>query len=669
MAEHGGSALQGGAIPIRTRRFQRRLAHIVKGVLRQLDHLVLDSHFDYRATIALGMRNLRVQLLLSHLLLVVLFGAAISIQVREYLQLGDSLDRIVTRNTPELLEDQRLEQALSEQEEGLNDFPTVTGDQASREFESTWPLFTNALIIAQGDSAGHSQELLVDAAHLSAAYASEYRKLLAANREVSKPVLDVATKENLAKLLHEMRSDILEVAQRNGKAVQTAADVARRQITDTATLSLWGAGLTFVLAVSMAYVIVGIVLKPLHSLSKRAESIGKGNFGDRVQVNRSDEIGVLATTFNTMSDRLDRLRRLEMDRVERAEQTTHLALTFLFDPVIVTDTNGWIVFLNRAAEEIWGPTPATPQTPMATHPYDLRILHAIQSAVHEGVSTGSGPDAPVLTVPLTGVTKAYLLHASPLLREDGVNLGCVAVLQDVTHLKELDRLKTEFIGVASHELRSPIQSLLLSAQLLEEGCKTLTAEQQELVATQLKDLERLDRLTRDLLDLSKLEAGRSAPRLEPVAPGEFLRSTAAAFRKKVAAKSITISLEEMPNLPHVMADRLQIQRVLDNLVDNAVRHSPAGGTVKIRTFSLCHRVTFLVEDDGEGIPSEYLHAILERFVQVPGATSGGAGLGLSIAQTILRGHGAELRVQSEAGHGSSFSFELETADSAGKEPI
>jgi NtrC-family two-component system sensor histidine kinase KinB len=345
-------------------------------------------------------------------------------------------------------------------------------------------------------------------------------------------------------------------------------------------------------------------------------------------------------------------------------------LTFLYDPVIVTDAEGRIVFLNRAAEQIWGPTPETPCLPVVNEPYDLRVIQAIHKAVRDGLATGAGPEAPSVAINVAGVPKSFQLHVSPLRNEDGVNLGCVAVLQDVTHLKEVDRLKTEFIGVASHELRSPIQSLLLSAQLLEEGAQTLTAAQRDLVETQLKDLNRLDRLAGNLLDISKLEAGAAPPKLEAILPGEVLKSAAESLRFKAAAKSVTINLEESPNLPPVQADRSQIQQVLHNLADNAIRHSPVGGVVSLRAFSTGNRVTFLIEDNGEGIPPEYLKAILERFVQVPGATSGGAGLGLSIAQTLLNGHGAELRVQSEAGKGSSFSFELEAANSpAGKESI
>ena len=244
-------------------------------------------------------------------------------------------------------------------------------------------------------------------------------------------------------------------------------------------------------------------------------------------------------------------------------------------------------------------------------------------------------------------------------------LGSVTVLEDITHLRELDRMKTEFIGVASHELRTPVTSMLLSVQLLEEGAAgALTPAQREIVEAQRNDVERLDHLMRELLDLSRLEAGSAPPRFELVKPMDLLTSALQSTKAQAGQKGVGLTVERSRDLPLVRADKSQIGRVLVNLVTNAIRHTEPGGTIKLRASDGGNQVTLSVEDTGSGIPKEYQENIFRRFVQVPGATGGGAGLGLSISRTIVQAHGGNLWVESELGKGSTFSFTLLTDQSA-----
>ena len=234
------------------------------------------------------------------------------------------------------------------------------------------------------------------------------------------------------------------------------------------------------------------------------------------------------------------------------------------------------------------------------------------------------------------------------------------MLEDVTHLQSLDRLKTEFIGVASHELRTPVTSLLLSAQLLEEGAVgPMSPDQLEVVRAQREDLTRLDALLRDLLDVTKLEAGATPPRFEWVSPRELVEAAAQGVMGHANASGLTLQTFARDDLPLVRADRLQIGRVLSNLLNNAIRHTPGGGQIHLEAQSGSNgTVDFRVRDTGGGIPKEFLDRIFERFAQVPGATRGGAGLGLPISQTIVAAHGSQINVQSEVGQGSTFQFAL-----------
>ena len=337
------------------------------------------------------------------------------------------------------------------------------------------------------------------------------------------------------------------------------------------------------------------------------------------------------------------------------------ALESLYDPVIVTDASGNVVHWNRAAAGLFGPEERAAGLPIARAVPDKRIVEAVENAIHRERTSAAEGEAGFVSLTSGETERTYRLRATPMRDEEHTLLGAVAVLEDITHLRELDRLKNEFIGVASHELRTPVTSLLLSSSLLQDGAAgELNADQKEIVAGQREDLERLEKMMRDLLDMTRLEAGVMPPRLERVAPRELVDAAVLAVSAQAEAKGVTLTGIAPDDLLPVRADRSQIGRVLVNLVNNAVRHTPKGGQVSVSAGAAGAGVMFAVRDNGAGIPREYLTRIFERFVQVPGATGGGAGMGLSLAQTIVKAHGGTITAESEPGVATTFTFALPT---------
>jgi signal transduction histidine kinase len=231
-----------------------------------------------------------------------------------------------------------------------------------------------------------------------------------------------------------------------------------------------------------------------------------------------------------------------------------------------------------------------------------------------------------------------------------------------------EREREEFIAIASHELRTPVTSLQMAIHLLDEGAAgPLSSKQQELVRGAREDCDRLQRLTQDLLDLSRLEAGTTQFRRRPEAPADLVEEALQAVGATARAKGLSIVTDVPRDLPAVLADAEQIVRVLTNLVNNAVRHTDVG-TITLSGKAEVNRVVFAVADTGTGIPREYLGRIFERFVQVPGARSHGAGLGLAIARQIVEAHGGTIGVESEKWKGSTFRFTLPLAEADGPLP-
>ena len=175
-----------------------------------------------------------------------------------------------------------------------------------------------------------------------------------------------------------------------------------------------------------------------------------------------------------------------------------------------------------------------------------------------------------------------------------------------------------------------------------------------------QDSLRLDNLMRDLLDLSRIEAGESSPHLAAVGARDLILTIADEIRPQVEVKGLEFQVDASVDLPPVLIDRLQIDRVISNLVANALRHTKQG-EIRISAERRDNRVAVSVQDAGCGIPAEYLPHIFDKFVQVPGASTGGAGLGLAISKSIVEAHGGHISVQSEVGRGTTFTFTLPVA--------
>jgi PAS domain S-box-containing protein len=330
--------------------------------------------------------------------------------------------------------------------------------------------------------------------------------------------------------------------------------------------------------------------------------------------------------------------------------------------VIVTDGEGCVTKLNPAAEEIFGSEKENIGKHVGEVARDARIAGAVAEALESQRPVAGEGMSSILPLAVDGSERAFRLRTTPM-RDTGSRLmGAVTLLEDITHLREIDRLKSEFIATASHELRTPLTSVQMGVHLLLEGAAgELSEKQAEVLSACREDCERLDKLMRDLLDLSRIEAGESQPDLHTVKPAQLIKAAAEELRAQVESKGLAFLVNVPFDLPDVIADRSQIERVLANIVVNAIRYTKQG-EIRINAEKRGPFVAVSVSDTGTGIPQEYLAHIFDKFVQVPGAAMGGAGLGLAISRLIIEAHGGQIGVQSEFGNGSTFTFTLPTPE-------
>ena len=265
----------------------------------------------------------------------------------------------------------------------------------------------------------------------------------------------------------------------------------------------------------------------------------------------------------------------------------------------------------------------------------------------------------ITTLIVGGKPRFYLFSVTAIQSAAGELTGIVLLLRDVTRLKEVERLKSEFIMAASHELRNPLTGLAMSIDLLSERtAETLEPRDQELLQAAHEEMQRLKALVEDLLDLSKIEAGRIEMEFESVAPELLFERAAAVFESQLKERSVRLEAAALQELPDVRADPNKITWVLTNLISNSLRYVPEGGHIRVSGKQVGRHVHLSVRDDGPGIPLEYQSKIFQKFVQVEGRETAGTGLGLAICKEIVRAHGGTIWVESTPGQGSSFTFTL-----------
>jgi signal transduction histidine kinase len=253
----------------------------------------------------------------------------------------------------------------------------------------------------------------------------------------------------------------------------------------------------------------------------------------------------------------------------------------------------------------------------------------------------------------------FLPRGAPVYETRGVVVGATIILQDVTRLRRFEELKNDVVATIAHEFRTPLTSLRMAVHLCtEQVAGPLTDKQAELLHAAREDCDRLQAMVDDLLDLSRIEAGRIELYPLPTPIGVLAESAVEQFKAEAEAKGVRLSaIIPVPEVK-VLADQERIGHVLANLLGNALRHSERDGDVSLGASVTNGAVRITVTDTGKGIAKEYQERIFDKFFQVPETGPKGTGLGLYIAKEIVRGHGGDIGVESEPGKGCTFWFTL-----------
>jgi len=403
---------------------------------------------------------------------------------------------------------------------------------------------------------------------------------------------------------------------------------------------------------------VYFVLRPIHMLARDAHRIAQGNLEHRVEWSSRDDFGVIAGELNRIAVRLRELRDSEAGRRQMEYQLSDAVLQSIFEPIIVTDGKGHVLKVNQAAAELLGDA-AGDRMALAKAPGGDKIMSAIRDAVSMQKAVAAEGEASMLPMRIGKQERSYRLRTTPMRDSEGRLLGTVTTLEDVTSLQDIDRFKTQFIGVASRKLRDPLLQLRRGIYALGQGFGgELRPLQMELVAAAGSEAEKLEDLMGDLIEVAELDAGRREFTLERLRPLQALNEARDRFCDEAARKHIRVDVKAFADLSFVMADRRALRSILDNLLSNAIRYTPQEGEILLAAEEIKEFVQFTVRDTGRGIEAERLGTIFDRFNAF---SEQGTGLGLALARRLVEQLGGQIAVESRFGHGSAFRFTLPVA--------
>jgi signal transduction histidine kinase len=415
------------------------------------------------------------------------------------------------------------------------------------------------------------------------------------------------------------------------------------------------------LAVFLVASTIRTILYPIRAVTESATAIGAGNLDQLVPVYFHDELGQLAAAFNAMAHQLRDFRQSHKAQLIRAQQTSQATIDSFPDPVLVVDRQQHVELANPVARRLFGVLPQDAKRDAALvwqPPEPLRqpladVLENQRQYLPEGfdkaVALSVGED-----------THSFLPRILPIRDSQGLTVGAAVLLEDITRFRLLDEVKSNLVATVSHELKTPLTSIRLALHLLlEETVGPLSPKQLELLVDARDNSERLLVMINNLLDLARLEHGRSQLQLRPERPIALLQSAIESFHPRAEDRGIDLSMDVVGALPAVAVDADQFQHALHNLVDNALVHTPPGGKVTLSAERADGRVVFSVADTGCGIPAQYLPMVFERYFRVPGdATEGGSGLGLAIVREIISAHGGTVQCESQPGKKTIFRMAL-----------
>ncbi len=436
--------------------------------------------------------------------------------------------------------------------------------------------------------------------------------------------------------------------------------IADRETSELKQRLFLALGVAFLVALMLSVWLAHSITRPLSDIASAARQLSSGHQTIPIRTTAQDEVGILATTLNDMASQL----HAKIDELSEDRAQLLAVLTSMVEGVMVLDYRGHVLQINPALERMFGIS----RVEARGRPCAELFRHQQLNDLVTTILRSPAPYEDEIVLPLTG--RCLQIEASPAGGERESEACIVLVFHDITELRRLEKIRKDFVANVSHELRTPLTSIKGYVEALLDGAKDDPIASTKFLEIILKQSDRLNLIIEDLLELSKIESGRVSLKEEPLELRSVVDRTLSMIKPIADKKRHRLVTSVDPSLPPVAGDDGRLVQVLTNLLDNAIKYTPEGGTITVgaalapsigNAEPLAGAIELTVTDTGIGIPEEDRPRVFERFYRVDKARSrelGGTGLGLAIVKHIVEGHGGQVWVEANHPQGSRFVVRL-----------
>lgn len=462
----------------------------------------------------------------------------------------------------------------------------------------------------------------------------------------------------------EIRKNIFKLMDLNMQAIQRKSELAKA----TAEEAVFWIAITGTLCFLIAFILLvnlpSNIANPIKELTESIKQIAARNYSERVQFESHGEYGQLAKSFNTMAEKLEEYNNSSLAKLMKEKKRIEALINNMQDPVIGLDENLRVIFANEEAIKVIG---IGETEIIGHHTQELAVKNDLVRALIQDIKIEDSQKGikdkiiKIFTDNKEGYFEKETLHISIVPTGEQIKqlIGHVIILKNITEFKELDFAKTNFIATISHEFKTPISSIKMSLQLLEnEEIGKLNDEQMNLVQSIKEDATRLLKITSELLNMTQVESGNIQLSILPTDPKDILLFATNATQTQADQKQIKFNISCPENISRVEADTEKTAWVLTNLISNAIRYSYDNSTIYLTIEEQNMKVKISVRDTGQGIAPQYKERVFNRYFRVPGTKKEGTGLGLSISKEFMEAQNGQIKVDSEFGVGTTFTITL-----------
>jgi len=608
-------------------------------------------------------KTLKSKISVIYIGLVVLIAALGTVSVISLVYFEEALNGLMTDNYNSISDAQNMTDALENQDSAVVDYISFDNSTALDRFYNCDKNFMDYYGAAARNVTEHGEKEVINS--IGSDY-NTFEKTFSQLQQISDRQ-GTAAAENYyrATMLPQtakIQTQLASLIQINQKAMFNSRDRASHNTKS------WVYALLVIsfAAVSggffVSHYFVNRFLRPLGILTQGLSSVRAGELDLTLDIKSNDETGRLAFEFNEMLKRLSAYEQSTMGSLLSERNKVVAIVKSISDPILVLDQNYRIILINNACEKHFG---IVEEKILGRH--FLEAIHngTLFDLITQSVENTTAHAESVIRLEKNG--KDYYFNAviTPVKGFGKDTAGYILLMQNVTKIKELDRLRADFFAAVSHELKTPLTSIIMGASLLsEDGLGQLNADQKDVVKTISEDGEKLSNFVAELLEISKIESKGAAYSFAPCAAYAIVENSCHQFAEMALRAGVSLNSTVSPDLPLVYADFEKVLWVVNNLLSNALKYTRLNDSIMVKASTTESFVEISVADTGIGIPAEFHEQIFDKFVQIPNPEIEirGSGIGLSVAKEVITAHGGTISVESMPSQGSTFSFTLPLYD-------